>query len=215
MRLPSLHQNEEVVSPGESDAFVQGRSCAASLLTKAGSLRFDLIGFQGETHDGNRRPIATSLATRGSTRVDRLHCEDVDAPGTASGIASLSRPETRYGRSGAVTCFQAPGGTFIRRPPSDHATHQRSATLQHVVADRPALPQRPRSRAPTPAAGHPTQMSLWHARYLRRTLIFLRFCRRSPSKLLAMSVGTICLPIGMPPAFSIFWWISPSFCLSS
>ncbi|QWN19087.1 hypothetical protein DGM98_02045 [Xanthomonas citri] len=64
MRLPSLHQNEEVVSPGESDAFVQGRSCAAPLLTKAGSLRFDLIGFQGETHDGNRRPIATSFATR-------------------------------------------------------------------------------------------------------------------------------------------------------
>ncbi|ASK99352.1 hypothetical protein XcvCFBP7113P_02010 [Xanthomonas citri pv. vignicola] len=65
MRLPSLHQNEEVVSPGESDAFVQRRSCAASLLTKAvNGSRFDLIGFQCETHDGNRRPIAPSFATR-------------------------------------------------------------------------------------------------------------------------------------------------------
>lgn len=70
-------------------------------------------------------------------------------------------------------------------------------------------------RAPTPAARRRNQTSLWHARYLRRIRTLRRFCRRSDSKLSAMPLGIICLPTGTPPAFSIFWWISPSFCLSS
>lgn len=36
MRLSSLHQSEEVVSPGKSDACVHGRSRAAYLLTERG-----------------------------------------------------------------------------------------------------------------------------------------------------------------------------------
>lgn len=70
-------------------------------------------------------------------------------------------------------------------------------------------------RAPTPAARRRNETSLWHAHYLRRIRILRRFCRRSPSKLSAMPLGIICLPTGTPPAFSSFWWICPSFCLSS
>ncbi|CEE15918.1 hypothetical protein XAC3810_100057 [Xanthomonas citri pv. citri] len=64
----------------------------------------------------------------GSTRVDRLHCKHVDAPGTASGIPSLNRPQAHYGCSGAGTCLQAPRGTFIRRLPSEP---------QPIIAARP------------------------------------------------------------------------------
>lgn len=87
--------------------------------------------------------------------------------------------------------------------------------LQHVVTTERRcfnayLPEHQRPRGKTPNA-----TSLWYARYLRRILTLRRFCRTSPSKLSAMPLGIICLPTGTPPACSSFWWISPSFCLSS
>lgn len=66
-----------------------------------------------------------------STRIAGFHCQEADAPGRASGIPSPARLLAKaHGSSGARTCLQAPGGTFIRRSPSDTATHQRDAATR-------------------------------------------------------------------------------------
>lgn len=144
------------------------------------------------------------------TRVDRLHCKDVDDPGRAPGIpapAGTSPPQRRR---------NVPAGAWRR------ALRICQAIAQRIIAARAAargggstgLASRPALSSADAALQDVEWIIALHS-YRRRILMFLRFWRMSPSKLLAMFVGIICLPTGTPPDFSRFWWICPSFCWSN
>lgn len=214
MRLPSPHQSEEAVSLGESvfsctgAAVLHLSSPTAVIVRRSTSSAVSVIHTPAMAIDQVTRRIARNAI---STRIDGLHCQDVDALGRASGIPSPVRQGTWLQRRRNV-----PPGTWR------HVHAKVAKRYRNTSACCCSTSRRPTGVASTPtfpstnADGKtPNATSLWYARYLRRVLTLRRFCRTSPSKLSAMPLGIICLPTGAPPAFSSFWWISPSFCLSS
>lgn len=156
MRLPSPHRSEEAVSLGESvfsctgAAVLHLSSPTAVIVRRSTSSAVSVIHTPATAIDQVTRRIARNAI---STRIDGLHCQDVMLLGEL--LASRRLFAKAHGCSGAGTCLQAPGGTFMRKPPSDTATHRHAAAARRD--DRAALLQRLPSRAPTPAARRLTQ----------------------------------------------------------
>ncbi|WP_218618154.1 hypothetical protein, partial [Xanthomonas oryzae] len=89
MRLPSPHQSEEAVSLGESvfsctgAAVLHLSSPTAVIVRRSTSSAVSVINTLATAIDQMTRRIVRNAI---STRIDGLHCQDVDAPGRASGI---------------------------------------------------------------------------------------------------------------------------------
>lgn len=179
--------------------------------------RFDLIGFQRETHEGNRGPIrwcATSFATQ-DPRVSTVFIASMlMLPGQPPAsrhliarrhITAAAAPE-RASRHLEARSYE--GCQANRNPSSQRDPAARRGRSTGVAATPTFTITNAGCRTSNANVAVACALSTTHSD-------IPQVLSQVSSKLLATFVGTICLPIGMPPAFSIFWWISPSFCLSS
>lgn len=213
VRLPSLHQREEAASPGES-IICRGapalHPCSPTAVIVRRSMS-SAVGAMYKTATGDRSGDAPHRSRRSLHAYRRS---------SLSGCR-CSRESFRYPADCSPTHMAAAAperaSRHLEARSYEVAKRYRNASARCCRTswpiDRRCLNACP--RAPTPAARRRNENSLWHAHYLRRIRTLRRFCRRSDSKLSAMPLGIICLPTGTPPAFSSFWLICPSCCLSS